>query len=123
MHGRVELKDLDQDERVALAALIEYVVEADTNVSEGEIEEIAEVVAALGVETYQALADEVADRFADEQALRDFLVTLRRQDARELIYGTVLEAATRDAIGDREAALLDWLAKTWKVRVEFGDPR
>ena len=118
----MELSQLDQDERVALVALIEYVVEADTNVSEGEIEEIAEVVEALGREEYQALADEVADRFADEQELRDFLVTVRRQEARELIYGTVLETATRDTIGEREGELLEWLAKTWNVRVEFAAP-
>jgi hypothetical protein len=38
---------------------------------------------------YRALVDEVAERFQDEGALKSYLATIRRQEARE----AVLEAA------------------------------
>jgi hypothetical protein len=44
-----------------------------------------------------------------------------RQEARELIYGRVLKAAVGDAVDALEAELLDWLAKTWQVRVQVLD--
>jgi hypothetical protein len=45
----------------------------------------------------------------------------RRQDARELIYGQVLETAVENGVDALEAELLDWLAKTWGVRVQVLD--
>jgi len=115
----MELSDLDHDERLALVALIELIVGADAEVSDDEEAEIERVAAAFGDEAYRALATEGDERFTDEEALRTFLAGIRRQEARELIYGTALAAALPDAIDDRESALLDWLAATWKVSVTF----
>ncbi len=66
--------------------------------------------------------DQVDKRFADDQALRVFLSTIKRQEAREVIYGTVIEAAMADTVEGRESALLDWLAKEWKVEITYEEP-
>jgi hypothetical protein len=118
----MELNELTPEERVALVALLELAVEADATVSEDEVDELREIVEAVGEESYRAAAAEVDTRFQSEDELKAFLQTITRQEARELIYEAVLEAALPDAIGAREAALLDWLAKEWAVTVQFEDP-
>ena len=117
----MELRDLDHDERLALVALVAMVLESNRTVSEGEIAEIDRVVGELGHDEYRRLVDEVDRRFSTEEALKVFLPAIVRQDARELIYGTVLDAAIGDGVDVRESALLDWLGKLWNVRVQVED--
>ena len=93
------------------------VLESDRAVSDGEVADIDQVVGELGREEYERLVVEVDQRFPTEDELRVFLPSITRQDARELIYGTVLDTAIEDAVDARESAILDWLAALWKVRV------
>jgi hypothetical protein len=118
----MELRDLTHEERLALVALLELVIESDRRASEGEITEVDRVVEAFGADAYQALVEEVDRRFPTEEALKDFVPSIGRQDARELIYGTVLDTAIEDAVDVWESSLLDWLAKLWNVRIDFNDP-
>jgi hypothetical protein len=46
---------------------------------------------------------------------------IRRQEARELIFGTVLDAAGAESVEPGEASLLDWLQKVWNIKVEVQD--
>jgi hypothetical protein len=118
----MELKDLNGDERTALVGLVRAVVMADNQVSEDEIEEVEEIVDAFGEEAYQAALDGFEGRFPDEEAFRQFLVGITRQEARELIYGTVLQGAAADAIEGGESELLAWLADAWKIELQLQDP-
>jgi hypothetical protein len=120
----MELQELDHDERLALVALLELVLESDRTTVDGEVAEIDRVMDALGREEYQQLVAEVDRRFPTEVELQAFLPSIVRQDARDLIYGTALDTAIEDAVDLFESQLLDWLAKLWSVRVEFedGDP-
>jgi uncharacterized tellurite resistance protein B-like protein len=115
----MELKDLTHDERLALVALVENVVASDATVSDDEQDRIAALAAAFGDEPYRALATEADERFSDEAELKRFLAALIRPDARELIYGTVLDAALPDVIDRHESSLLGWLATTWGITVQF----
>jgi tellurite resistance protein TerB len=115
----MELTDLTHDEQLALVTLIETVVASDREVSDDEAEQIERVASALGPETYRALAEEADARFRDEAGLKGFLAGIQRQEARELIYGTVLEAALPDVIDQHESSLLGWLASAWSVTVQF----
>lgn len=115
----MELNDLTHDERLALVALVEVVVSSDANVSEDEQNQIAHIADALGDDAYRALANEADERFPDEGALKSFLGGLQRQEARELVYGTVLETALPDVIDTHESSLLGWLATAWKITVQF----
>ena len=117
----MELCELNHDERLALVALLELVLESDRTAADGEVAEIDRVIDALGREEYQRLVTEVDRRFPTEVELEAFLPSIVRQDARDLIYGTALDTAIEDAVDMFESRLLDWLAKLWNVRVEFED--
>jgi uncharacterized tellurite resistance protein B-like protein len=118
----MELTDLNKEEQIALAGLLEFVVQASGHVTEDEQAEIDAIVEALGEDAYNAAVAEVDKRFSDEQVLRRFLSTISRQEAREVIYGTVIEAAMTDTVEGRESALLDWLAGEWNVEVKYEEP-
>jgi len=118
----MELADLDKNEQVALAGLLEFVVLASGHVTEDEEQEIDAIVEALGEEPYRLAVEEVDKRFPDEKALRVYLSTIQRQEAREIIYGTVIEAAMTDTVEGRESELLEWLAEEWKVEVTYDEP-
>jgi hypothetical protein len=119
--GRVELEDLDQEERVALLALLQRVVAADGRVSDDERDEIAELVDAFGEDGYRRAFDEAAERFADAEALKKALPAIGRPEARDLIMGVLLEAAIPAAMEGHDSDLLDWLAKTWQIETHFED--
>jgi hypothetical protein len=118
----MELSQLTANEQIALVALLELVIESNARVSEVEADRIDAVVAAIGEEAYRAAATEVDDRFDDEDALRAFLPTITRQAARELIYGTILEAAIADTVDARESDLLEWLADAWQISTQIDEP-
>ena len=118
----MDLRELTHDEQLALVALMELVVEANARVTTGESHEVAHLAAALGRKRYRRLTEEVDDRFQNEAALREFLPSITRQDARELIYGTVLRTASTDTLRNPESALLEWLAKEWQITVRFDMP-
>jgi len=115
----MEIKDLDHSEQIALVAIVQFVGESNRDVTEEESEQIARIVRGLGAERYRRIAEEVDERFADEDELRAFLATTGRKEARELIYGLVLEVAMGDTIQRSESAFLDWLAEEWGVEVRY----
>ena len=119
----MELTDLTREERVALAALLELVVESNATISDDEVEEVQHVVGAVGDAAYAEAADEAAERFPDEAALKAFLPSIARQEARELIYGALLQAALPDAMGAHESAILNWLGKAWGIAVRVEESR
>jgi hypothetical protein len=119
----MELPDLNQDERTALVGLMKLIVMSDGEVSEDELEDVEGLVAAFGDEGYQRTLDTFEKRFQDEESFKKFLKTIGRQEARDLIFGTVLEGAGEGALDSAETGLLDWLAQTWNVKIEIAqDP-
>jgi hypothetical protein len=117
----MELEDLNQDERTALVGLMKATVMSDGNVSEDELEYVEELVDAFGEDVYESTLDAFETRFKDGASFKTFLTKIGRQDARELIFGTVLEAAGAEAIEGREAELLEWLTKAWNIKIEIED--
>jgi hypothetical protein len=115
----MELGDLNSDERLALVALIEATAQADRKVSDEEEGVLGEVVEALGPEAYQESVELADKRFGSESDLKVFLRGIDRPEAREIIYGTVLELAMADVVTGHEPALLSWLAETWKLESEL----
>jgi uncharacterized tellurite resistance protein B-like protein len=116
----MDLVDLSSEERLALAALIKAAVLADRVVSGDEEERLRDVIDTVGEEPWRRALDEAETRFRDESTLKPFLRSIQRQEARELIYGTVLELAVADSMADgTEADLVDWLADAWNVSAEL----
>ena len=118
----MDINDLNQDERLALVALLKAVIFAGERVPIEEIDELQDIVDELGEDTYQALLTEAEKRFSSEDDVREFLLKISRPDARELIYGTIMEMALTDSVDRGEAEVLGWLADAWKIEVEFDDP-
>ena len=119
----MELADLNQDERTALVGMMKLVVMSDGNVSEEELERVEDLVDAFGEDGYKNTLDAFEKRFSDVDGFKRFLKTtgVGRQDAREVIFGTVLEAAGSEAIEGGEAELLDWLGREWNIKIEIQD--
>jgi hypothetical protein len=117
----MELADLNQDERTALVGLMKLVVMSDGNVTEDELEHVEVLVDAFGEEGYQRTLEAFEKRFTDETSFRNFLRGVGREEAREVIFGTVLEGAGEGALDGNEADLLDWLSKAWNIKIEIAD--
>jgi hypothetical protein len=117
----MEISDMNQDERTALVGLMKLIVMSDGNVSEEELEHVETLVDAFGEGEYQRSLDAFEKRFLDEASFRAFLQKVGRQEARELIFGTVLEGAGEGALEGAEAELLDWLSSTWNIKIEIAD--
>lgn len=117
----MELRDLNEDERVALVGLMKLVVMSDGEVSEDELEHVEVLANAFREDGYQAALDRFERQFRDEAEFRRFLQQIRRQDARDLIFGTILESAGEGALDSNETSLLDWLSRTWNVKIEIAD--
>jgi len=108
-------KDLDSDERLALVALTRVVARADGAVSASEGQAIKRIAGALGEATFRELFAQAAELFPDEAQLRPFLQTIERQEARTLIFDTILALSVADEIAEQEGELLAWLEETWKI--------
>jgi hypothetical protein len=117
----IELKNLSADERLALVALTEIIVGSDSHASDEEESSVHDLAAAIGEAEYARVIDEIEQRLPDEDTLRDFLETITRQEARELIYGKVLEEAIADSLNNREVELFEWLAETWDITTKIED--
>jgi hypothetical protein len=117
----MELRDLNAEERIALVGLMKLVVMSDGDVSDDEVEHVEMLVEAFGEKEYQRALDGFEKRFSDEDTFKSFLESLTRQDARELIFATVLESADEGAIEGTETEMLDWLSVTWNVKIEIAD--
>lgn len=115
----MELGELTHLEQLALLGLIQFIGESNREVTDEESDAIAAIVAALGEEHYRKVAAEADERFDDEESLRNYLQTTGRPEARELIYGHVLEVAMGDTIQKSESDLLEWLAEQWDLQVQY----
>jgi hypothetical protein len=118
----MELTDLDSNERLALVALIEATVQADHGVSAEEEEVLADIVDALGEGAYREAVEAADKKFKSEADLKAFLQGIQREEARGLIYGTLLDLAMSDVVTGSESPLLAWLASTWNVEAAIETP-
>ena len=116
----MEVKDLSHDEKVGLIGLVEAVAIADGDVSEGEGDEIGRLASEFGEAQYQSLLDEAEERFPDWDSLSEYLATIKKQETRELIYGTVIEEAmVEPSLAKASSQIWDWLDQAWDIKMEF----
>ena len=116
------LKDLTEDERVALVALLGQAITADAHTTPAESRRVKAIAAALGPARYEEAAASAEQRFRNEEEFWRFLGTVERQEARELIYEHVLETALADAPVRAESDLLARLAHLWQITVTIPEP-
>jgi uncharacterized tellurite resistance protein B-like protein len=112
----MHLNDLLPEESLALVALTRAVAHADGEVTSLEGEAIAIMAAEIGEATYRRLFAKAAESFPDEGALKKFLASIERQEARSLIYESILALAGADSISAEEEALMGWLQEAWEIQ-------
>lgn len=113
----MELNELDAHERTVLAAGLRLTIMADDRASAAEAVVIDRVAQALGQAEYEAAMDRAAQQAADSKSFATLSATVTRGEARELIYGTLLEAALADSISPGDGPLLEDLARLWGLNV------
>jgi len=86
-------------------------------------EEMKKKIAGSELRYYDTSAHNICDGYAPRcvDDLMDFLSTIQRPEARDLIYGFFLAEATGEALRGRESELIDWLAEVWKIDVKIDD--
>jgi hypothetical protein len=116
----VELNELDQTERKVLAAALKMTVLADGRASDDEARAIDAIVSRVGQRAWDEAMEAVAD--VDGAALRSMLDSVTRREAQELILGTVLEAATSDAVTTGEDPLIEEMSLAWGIQMQIDPP-
>lgn len=116
----MELHNLQQSETLALVGIIERVVMADKLLNEQEEEFVRWLMDAIGRERYIDTLDDLDGRYGEDD-LRNMLKTIIDPDVRELIYGTVLEASTINALVGENTEFMDWLAALWNLEIRIDD--
>jgi uncharacterized tellurite resistance protein B-like protein len=112
----MHLIDLLPDESLALVALSRAIARADGAITPLEGRAIALIAAELGEATYRKLFARAAESFPDQAALKEFLATIDRPEARSLIYESILKLAAADSISAEEEPLIVWLHETWEIQ-------
>lgn len=112
----MQLIDLLPEESLALVALSRAIARADGTITRLEGRAIAVIAAGLGEATYRKLFAKATQSFPDEAALKGFLASIERPEARALIYESILALAAADSISAEEEPLMVWLHETWKIQ-------
>ena len=112
----MHLIDLLPDESLALVALSRAIARADGAITPLEGRAIALMAAELGEATYRKLFAKAAASFPDQAALKAFLATIDRPEARAIIYESILALAAADSISAEEEPLMVWLQETWDIQ-------
>ena len=111
----MRIEDLQPDEQLALVALTRAIIRADGVVTPEEGKVVAFLGRALGEDVYRRAFTESAHLFPDDAALKEFLQSIVRPEARLFIFDTILDLAVADALSPDELPLLRWVEATWQI--------
>ena len=112
----MQLINLLPEESLALVALSRAIARADGTITPLEGRAIAVMAAELGEATYRKLFAKAAESFPHQAALKEFLATIERPEARSLIFESILALAAADSISEEEEPLMVWLQETWEIQ-------
>ena len=113
----MHLIDLLPEESLALVALSRAIARADGAITPLEGRAIAVIAAELGEATYRRLFAKAAESFPDQAALKVFLASIERPEARlpdRRVHPFALASA--DSISAEEEPLMLWLHETWEIQ-------
>ena len=115
----MKISELTNEQQVALVAVIEAIVMSDGTIEDGEQNTIGQIAEELGLDTYRALLRDADSRYPTTDALKQLLVTITDQEARNTIYGLAMQdAMLSPAINHLQSKMLEWLRENWDITVE-----
>jgi uncharacterized tellurite resistance protein B-like protein len=113
------LKDFTREERKALVAIIKYMVAADGEISENEIEECQSIAATKGFEDYTELFSEVDREMDSVEDILALLPAVSDRNHEEDILRIALEIARLDtSVAPEEVEVLSILANAWNIDIQ-----
>lgn len=141
-----DVEQLSGSELLALAALLRTAIRQDGAFSDDERAILSRIALAVGSseggETPASMSafrqtsrrtgpigeaglyellDLAGTELPNDDAIKEAVRAVTRQDARETIYGLVFEIASSDTVQHSENRLLDWLVEEWELRIETLD--
>ena len=111
----MQLSEMQDAEKQALAALVRVMVGVDGEYSAAEMADLANTAEYLGEDEFWQLIGDAGHQHLDQEVLDARAAAVERPEAREAIYGILFGVAAAGTVEDDEGKLLDWLAETWGI--------
>lgn len=110
----MQAKELLGDERIALCALVGFMMRADQVETVEERQELLALASEIGPDVFHAAMKAARDRFATlEDALAFGEEKVVRAQARSLIHTMLVDMAQSDGLASEEQPLLRAVARMW----------
>jgi hypothetical protein len=109
----VKLLDLDPDEKVALVALVRFMVRMDGVFSPVEVKALTALAKEIGSAEFWTTMRDVQQRVVSADDLVQIVEQVKRREVKEWIYGVLVGIAAVDGMDDAEVQLLEWVQDTW----------
>lgn len=104
--------ELSESEQVVLLSLVGLLARADGRVSEAEMSTLEALREAIDPDRFDRVRD-AASSLDSPDAIFQAAGQVKRSEATQVIYGTLLGMAIPDTISENEGKLLERLAAMW----------
>lgn len=113
----MNLDELEADERIALVGLVLAMVDADTTKTDEEMAEFRAIAADVGRREFdEAFRVAKAKFHSFDEAMAFAKASVKRADAREIIYTVLVDLAAADFVAPEEQQLIDAVAAGFGIR-------
>jgi len=107
-----------KDEKMALIAILKYIISTDGVITEREIEDINAVAAQKGFEDFNAVFNEVDRSIKSIADLKKLIQKITDKTNRKKILQYALEISKADAnVNPQEIEILKFMSKEWKINI------
>jgi hypothetical protein len=110
----MKLDELNEEERLALVALLKLVVQADMEVTREEHVVLRGIASRVGEEAFWGAVEAAKPLVKTREDARTLARRVSRPEAQAAIYAALVEAAEPGKVVEPELKVLDWLAETWQ---------
>jgi uncharacterized tellurite resistance protein B-like protein len=107
-----------KDEKMALIAILKYIINTDGIITEREIEDINAVARQRGFEDFNAVFNEVDSSIKSIADLKKLIQKITDKANRKKILQYALEISKADAnVNPQEIEILKFMSKEWKINI------
>jgi uncharacterized tellurite resistance protein B-like protein len=107
-----------KDEKMALIAILKFIISTDGIITEREIEDINTVARQRGFEDFNAVFNEVDRSIKSISDLKKLIQKITDKANRKKILQYALEISKADAnVNPQEIEILKFMSKEWKINI------
>lgn len=111
----MDIRELTDDENLALVGLLKLIIQADNLYSLKESAQLKRVAGMMGADVFHRTVEAAREKFKTLQDAKAFAPSVTRQEARMLIFSVLQDMAHVDGVVADEEHSLEWLAKLWNI--------